>query len=269
MSDELPPTKSIMLSLPRSGSSWLGEALAQANNLQLGFEQLSPEWRKNAQLDLAFGGCGPGNHNICRPGRYIYDVNNRVARAVEGLPPFDKEVWCHYRVPELRQYAELFVLYRPIHMTLPFRAQEPYGWYKTLWSSFIANQGLYRPSFAAVIEELRRGIEGDHQIASVAHFLASQVLLRSAELYSVPVLSYETVIRASQEELVPLLEQWLPSNLLAAPSAAKICETRKFSPRPGDVSFLIHDQLASMLERAGIYVASAPQYGEVLHPRRG
>lgn len=228
----------MLISTPRSGSTWLYHCLVEAMlpNLSACPEFFNPHSNKKyKQMLISFGS------NDIAPilGNFPFDAHlsliskKNIAHPHKDLEhafqntwmaetyTFTKEVWSIYNIHFFKKYFNCIGLIRPHQHTFPGRSPElTKVLYIAMYESLLHNFNLQSTKTQKDILNLLEG--GD--ILTGTHAIYNEKLRES----QIPIIDYDKLITLSRQELKNYLEPILPKHIFSTMKAVEtIIKTRK------------------------------------------
>jgi hypothetical protein len=209
----------LMLSLPNSGSTWLGEVIAESLGLRYFAEYFNPLRNPDHEEVLCRNfGCELATcyQNIASPGDHNIDSDIRGTWFTEEHE-FTKEVFSPFKLEAFSRHFECFALLRRPELVFPPTRLRIWSFYEHAWVALHTRNGLA----ARTCRERARE----------AHAVLAQQIRDDARRLNVPLIEYDdlfgcraTVERALTRALGPARSRQC---------VARVLETRRAKLPPG------------------------------------
>lgn len=228
------PKPLMMMSLPNSGTTWLGDVIARF--LPRGPEAYTREYfnpvftyKHDVQLRRFFGAdlvsC---YHNLALADAPGIDECIRDTFFADGRYDFTKEVFSPFKLGVFARHFDCFLMMRSAQDSLPPNRVRVWNSYEHIWhalkllSDLTGMQSTFGPLTA----------KDTYSKAYEAHAICDTVLRADAARLGVPVIEFQDLMFGTEASVRALLEPVLSEHVTSiAELASEICRTRKVTPR--------------------------------------
>lgn len=202
----------MMVSLPRSGSSFLFKMIREANpdiesTNEIFHYLLNPDHIfsnlkiKKEYLEYSF-------HTL--PYKYLEDTYKQIWKNEKKY--LDKEVLTFFNIPFFSNKFTIFCLYRHRKYTFPLKNNFR-KMYERLYNAFLENNFENNPLLNTMQQYCLNTVTTPLQQHCAVHIIGNYIILNYCKQFSLKIINYEEIMQLSGEALHKYLEEKIPEKI--------------------------------------------------------
>lgn len=202
----------MMVSLPRSGSSFLFKMIREANpNINYKSEAFNKLINKNHIANYF-------NTTVSQylfswqklPEEYLITTYNLILEEYDTH--LTKEVFNFFNIPFFNNYYTLWALYR--HRKYTFPLQETYTkMYERLYNAFLENNFENDSMLNSIKQYCLNTVTTPLQQHCAVHTIGNYIILHYCTIFNLKIINYEKIMQLSDEALHKYLEERIPEKI--------------------------------------------------------